>query len=94
MGIAYLAVYTLRSTNTIDNWPTALLAVAVLVLCVPIAELLEARSTARSAVARNVAPEVPLEWVGITRPFTDADVRTMNSALGVSEVELYGTARR
>jgi branched-chain amino acid transport system permease protein len=96
LAVAYGAIYVLRSTEVIDNWPAVILSIAVIVLVVPVAEYLEQRETARAAAAAGEAkPEaVPLEWVGIDRPFTDEDVREMNAALGVSEVELYGATRR
>jgi branched-chain amino acid transport system permease protein len=101
IAAAYVAIYVLRSTNAIDNWTTVIVSIAVIVLCVPAAELLQQRAervaTAAAAAAAGAgeqAPELPIEWVGITRPFTDDDVRTMNAALGVSDVELYGPARR
>jgi branched-chain amino acid transport system permease protein len=94
LAVGYTATYVLRSTNTIDNWTTVWVSIALVVLCVPVAEALEGRR-ARAAEGVTEEPEaVPLEWVGITRPFTDADVREMNVALGVSDVELYGAARR
>jgi branched-chain amino acid transport system permease protein len=91
MAVAYAVIYGLRSTNVIDNWTTVWLSIAVLVLCVPVAEWL---ATDRSARATDDEAAVPLEWVGITRPYTEADVRAMNAALGVSDVEMYGAARR
>ncbi len=96
MAVAYAAIYVLRSTNTIENWPTFVLGVAVLVLCVPVAEALAARKEARLARTAGELPEeaLPLEWVGLTRPFTPDDVREINAALGVSDVELYGATRR
>jgi branched-chain amino acid transport system permease protein len=96
MAFAYAAIYVLRSTNTIENWPTFFLGVAVLVVCVPVAEALAARKQVRLARSEGALPEeaLPLEWVGITRPFTAEDVREINAALGVSDVELYGAARR
>jgi branched-chain amino acid transport system permease protein len=101
IAAAYVAIYVLRSTNAIDNWTTVIASIAVVVLCVPAAELLQQRAervaTAAAAAAAGAgeqAPELPIEWVGVTRPFTDDDVRTINAALGVSDVELYGPARR
>jgi ABC-type branched-subunit amino acid transport system permease subunit len=95
MAVAYAAIYVLRSTNTIENWPTFVLGVLVLVLCVPVAEAIEARKLARVARTEGALPEeaLPLEWVGISRPFTADDVREINAALGVSDVELYGATR-
>jgi branched-chain amino acid transport system permease protein len=95
LAVAYATIYALRATDVIDNWTAIIASTAVIVLVVPIAELLEQRAAASQAAARGeLEPEaVPLEWVGITRPFTDEDVREMNAALGVNEVELYGATR-
>jgi hypothetical protein len=90
----YAAIYVLRSTNVTDNWTTVILAILAITLCVPVAEALEGRRTRAAEGAVEERETVPLEWIGITRPFTDADVREMNVALGVSDVELYGAARR
>src|SRR5262249_54566896 len=105
-GIAFLvvalgAIWGLRAGDVIDNWTAAIAAVAAPIVALGIAEGIDARKEAEveaAAVAaagtEEVPDVVPLEWVGIERPFSDDDVREMNAALGVSEVELYGAARR
>jgi hypothetical protein len=35
---------------------------------------------------------VPLEWLGVTEPWSDEQVRDIDRELGVSEVELHGAA--
>jgi branched-subunit amino acid ABC-type transport system permease component len=92
LGVSLTAIVVLRSTNTIANWPTFVLALLVLVLSVPVGQIFgEMEKPAAQAAAE--ADTVPLEWVGITRPFTPEDVRELNTALGLSDVELYGATR-
>jgi branched-chain amino acid transport system permease protein len=93
---ALVAVWVLRSTNVIDNWTTFFAAMVVLVLSVPVGELFGRRGEIPEVAAETAEEEedVPLEWVGITRPFTPEDVRALDAALGINQVELYGATRR
>jgi branched-chain amino acid transport system permease protein len=94
-AVAMFGVYVLRSTNVIDNWTTFFAATGVILLSVPVGEAFGRRG----AIELPDEPlpeedEVPLEWVGITRPWTDDDVRALDAALGMNEVELHGAAGR
>ncbi|MCU1430484.1 MAG: branched-chain amino acid ABC-type transport system, permease component [Actinomycetia bacterium] len=95
LAASLTAIVVLRSTNTIANWPTFFAALVVLVASVPIGEMFAHKAPAEVAEepGAGAGAEIPLEWVGITRPFTDEDVRQMDAALGISEVEMYGAAR-
>jgi hypothetical protein len=70
-------VYLLRTTGTIKNYPFAILELGLLVLGPQIALYLRNRRPEYEAEARPM----PLEWVGVTRPFTPADVGEMDQAL-------------
>jgi hypothetical protein len=48
---------------------------------IPIAEALERREQVVTD-----ADDVPLEWIGIDRPYTEADVRSMDEALALPDV--------
>jgi len=91
--VLLLGVWALRSFDVIDNWTAVVLAYAALIVPTGVADLRERRTKAIAEHAEKpVRDDLPLEWVGITRPFTDDDVLSLNTALGVSEVELYGAA--
>jgi branched-chain amino acid transport system permease protein len=64
--------------DVITGWMFGLGSLVAIFSTPRIATRLEARD--RADVAE---PELPLEWVGIERPFTDADVRELDRALGV-----------
>jgi branched-chain amino acid transport system permease protein len=93
LGVALGAVVVLRSTNAIDNWTTFIVALVALLVSVPIGEYFGRTNAAVVGEEVVEGKDVPLEWIGITRPFTEDDVREMNTALGLSDVELYGAAR-
>jgi branched-chain amino acid transport system permease protein len=93
LGLSIATIVALRSTNVIDNWTTFFAALVALVASVPVGEFFgRARTTVLNEQSVD-GDQLALEWVGITRPFTDDDVRAMNVALGLSEVDLYGAAR-
>ncbi|HEX5614850.1 MAG TPA: ABC transporter permease [Acidimicrobiia bacterium] len=84
-----LAIITvLRGAEIIENWPTVVLAIGALVTGPLIGDVLERRRiTAHEPLPTPTATEVvPLEWVGIVRPFTDDDVRAMDEALALPEI--------
>jgi branched-chain amino acid transport system permease protein len=77
-------VWLLRATNVMGNWPFAVGALVVLAVGPLIAQVrfMLARSTvASSSAAGGYDFGLPLEWLGIDRPFTDADVAALDAAL-------------
>lgn len=84
---ALAALYALRITDAIDNWPYALASLAV-----PVVALALATARARAAEQTGKPADVPLEWRGILRPWTPRDARELDAALGMSEVQLHGAA--
>jgi branched-chain amino acid transport system permease protein len=90
VAVGTIAVYVLRSTNTIANWPAAILSLVALLGPTAYADITERLHA--SAALTDATDDTPLEWVGITRPFTPDDARALNEALHVNEVELYGAA--
>jgi branched-chain amino acid transport system permease protein len=78
---AMVAVWLLRTTGTIANWPFVVLELGLLVVAPQLGEYLERR---RSAAAGTTEPRpVPLEWIGVTQPFTGADVAEMDRELAL-----------
>jgi branched-chain amino acid transport system permease protein len=81
--VALAVVYALRLGDVIDNWPFVILSLATPVVAVLVAGLTDRRTVEATA-------ETPLEWRGVTEPWTDEDVRELDRALGMSEVQLHG----
>ena len=72
-----VVVYLLRTTGTIANYPFAVIELGLLVLGPQLALYLRNH---RPSYEPEVRP-LPLEWIGVTRPFTTADVAEMDQAL-------------
>jgi len=105
VGVVLLVVWFLTWKEILfSNWAFAIIAVVLVALSPQIALLVD-REHAQSdedrakklAVADLVIPEegpiVPLEYVGIDRPFTEQDLEALDVALGMSEVGISGAAR-
>jgi branched-chain amino acid transport system permease protein len=89
--VAVLAgLYAIRMLEVIDNWTYAILTIVTPLVAVGVATALQ-----RGPVGRGPAgpAEVPLEWRGVTEPWTDDDARELDRVLGMSEVEIHGAAR-
>ncbi|HZJ25904.1 MAG TPA: ABC transporter permease [Acidimicrobiia bacterium] len=80
---ALTAIYALRMVDAIDNWTYVIASLAVPVVAVIVAGFVQRE-------APTEAEEVPLEWRGITEPWSEEDVRELDRALGISEVQLHG----
>lgn len=81
----------LRAADAIGNWPYALLLVAAMLGASGLASALAGRGEAEpaepAAAAAAGAPDgMPLEWVGILRPFTVEDRERLDLALGTSGI--------
>lgn len=80
---AMVVVWLLRTTGTIKNWPFVVLELGLLVLGPQLGEYLERR---RAETTGTTEPRpVPLEWIGVTQPFTAADVAEMDRELAIPE---------
>ncbi len=78
---ALVAVWLLRTTGVIANWPFVVLELGLLALAPQLAEVMERR---RLAAERAAEPRpVPLEWIGVTQPFTAGDVAEMDRELAL-----------
>ena len=73
---AEVVVWVLRLAHAYSNWPFAILAVAVLAVGPLFA-------TPLPQIRPAAEGEIPLEWVGIDRPFTIDDVTALDSALAL-----------
>ena len=82
--VVLAALYAIRMLDVIDNWTYALLTLATPLVAVVVATVLQREQT---------EAEVPLEWRGVTEPWTGDDVRELDRVLGLNEVELHGAAR-
>jgi branched-chain amino acid transport system permease protein len=93
MIVVIVASYGLRVADVIDNWTF----VACIVVAVALAGLLSglAKPVAVEEAAGESPAEladVPLEWRGIDRPWTEDDLVELDRQVGLSEAELHGVA--
>ncbi|MEP6624066.1 MAG: hypothetical protein ABJC79_06470, partial [Acidimicrobiia bacterium] len=97
MTLALAALYGLRLAEAIDNW-TFVIGLVVIPLVASAVATLSAASEQRTLAQLEHQPDrTPLEWVGIDRPWTAADVEALDRQLGTPsvtemELELYGPA--
>ncbi|MCZ7537035.1 MAG: ABC transporter permease [Acidimicrobiia bacterium] len=91
-ALALLTV--LRSIDVIGNWPYVLLAMAVAFASPLVATTLGGRGSdpAAGEGAGEDGEPIALEWVGLLRPFTDDDRKSMDLSLGHSSGVSRGTA--
>ena len=83
-GGVLVGLWALRHGGVIGNWPYA------------VASIVGLAASPALALSRR-APSVPadqqaadLEWAGLRRPFTAADLIAMDRALGLAGIELHG----
>jgi hypothetical protein len=81
-----VVAWVLRLAHVITNWPFVVVGGGWAV-----AWLLVAAARGRAAAAPRVEG-VPLEWLGVTEPWDEQQLRDIDRELGVSEVELHGAA--
>ena len=84
LGSELLVIGVLRAADVIDNWPAVLLSLAALLTSPLFGDMSLRRGTAPPTDVSDL-DEVPLEWVGIDRPFDERDVRALDRALGTQE---------
>jgi ABC-type branched-subunit amino acid transport system permease subunit len=81
--VAEIGLWLLAWRHVIGNWPFALATIALAMLLPRVAPWID--PTLRVAAGDGAAgADVPLELVGIERPFTVADVRALDTALGLT----------
>jgi branched-chain amino acid transport system permease protein len=95
---ALVGVWLLRIGHVITNWPYAILSVAILLLSSQLPFVVD-RWTGRAAVRdakaaqavaaangkKKAGAAVPLEWAGISQPFTPELAAELDRALGLPE---------
>jgi branched-subunit amino acid ABC-type transport system permease component len=92
-GIAAVAIaYLLARNETISNWWFIVICAAVVVAMPAVAKKLAPEVYAEAAGAAERAPlpaagqaDLPLELVGVARPYTVADREMLDAALGVKQ---------
>jgi branched-chain amino acid transport system permease protein len=90
LAAALIVVWLLRVSHIISNWPYVI-TTAVIVIAAPMVASLVDRSVAAAGGAVSTTPDaVPLEWAGITRPFTHDDLARTESVLALSYVDPRG----
>jgi branched-chain amino acid transport system permease protein len=79
--VALVGVWLLRVSHVIGNWPYALVSLAILAVAPAVFVMGNLRR-------RDRAPsEMPLEWVGIERPFSTDDGVALDAALRLPRLE-------
>jgi len=78
-----LVAWTLTWRHVIDNWTFALVTLALLVALPRIAALVRPEAYRGDAAVAAERAATPLELVGLARPFTPADLRAIDAALGL-----------
>lgn len=91
-AIALVVLYALRMADVITNWPYVILSLAAVVVATIVAGLLQPKAVEEAAGATEELEDVPLEWRGIERPWTERDVEELDRAIGMSEVTVHGAA--
>lgn len=93
MCVALAGLYALRLADVIDNWPFVILSLVVVGLSGLVASLARPKAVEEAAGEPEAELEdVPLEWRGIDRPWTSADLDELDREVGLSEAELHGVA--
>jgi hypothetical protein len=80
------AVLALRLAEVIDGGLFALLLILSVLSGSLLLRVLDARRPAPTAHGATESATVPLEWVGIERPFTREDVAELDRELGLEAV--------
>ena len=80
--VTELGLWALAWRHVVGNWPFALATFALAALLQRVAPLVDPALRAPRASAGS-DPAVPLELIGIDRPFTPADLHAIDIALGL-----------
>jgi branched-chain amino acid transport system permease protein len=81
LGVVLAALVAAAEQGALGGWWFGTLSIVAIFGTIPIAEARERRGQAVTG-----ADDVPLEWIGIDRPYTEADVRSMDEALALPDV--------
>jgi branched-chain amino acid transport system permease protein len=93
MVVAIVGLYAVRLADVIDNW-TFVILVVVAVALAGIASGLAKPTAVEEAAGQSPEEleDVPLEWRGIDRPWTEEDLEELDRQVGLGEAELHGVA--
>jgi hypothetical protein len=80
LAVALVALVGLAEAGAIGGWWFGLLCVFAIFATPGVATLIDARTSGRTRTH-----EVPLEWIGIDRPFSPADLRAIDAVLALPE---------
>jgi ABC-type branched-subunit amino acid transport system permease subunit len=85
IGATALSVllYALRRVEVINNWYLLVALLIVFCLVPVVAKRYSSRTAAADGAARGDEEDVPLELVGIARPFTDRDRTFLDEQIGL-----------
>jgi branched-chain amino acid transport system permease protein len=81
LGVALAALVVAAELEVLGGWWFGTLAVVAIFATIPIAETIARRRAGTTAVE-----EVPLEWLGVVEPYTEADLRRIDEGLHLPDV--------
>jgi branched-chain amino acid transport system permease protein len=91
--VALAGLYALRVLDVIDNWPFVILSIVAIGAAGILAGLAKPEAVEEAAGESEAEiADVPLEWRGIDRPWSESDVEELDREVGLSEVELHGVS--
>jgi branched-chain amino acid transport system permease protein len=83
VALSLVGVWVMRIGHLFGNWPYAVITMAILAVGPQLATLNLGRLAGQRAGARVRPDAAPLEWLGITTPFTPAAVAELDRALAL-----------
>lgn len=92
MSVLLATLYGLRLAEVLTNWPYLLLSIATVGGAAMVAGITQPRAVEIAAGLEAELADVPLEWRGIDRPWTQKDMEELDRRVGLSEAELHGVA--
>jgi len=81
---ALVAVFVVRVSGLVTNWPYAVASIAILV-ATPLLALIGTHA----APPTGQGSPIPFEWVGLDRPFTSADLVALEAALALPRLDRH-----
>jgi branched-chain amino acid transport system permease protein len=93
MLVAIGVLYGIRMADVIDNWTFVVLLIVVVAIAGIASGLAKPKAVEEAAgESPEEIADVPLEWRGIDRPWTEDDLEELDRQVGLSEVELHGVS--
>jgi branched-chain amino acid transport system permease protein len=93
MIVVIVGGYALRMADAIDNWQFVIVIIVAVALAGVLSGLARPKAVEEAAgESPEAIADVPLEWRGIDRPWTEADLEELDREIGLSEAVAHGSA--